>query len=441
MSTDRIVIHKRYRVVTCIGRGGMGAVYGAIDERLGIMVAVKESFATELELRSQFEREARLLASLRHPALPRVTDYFIEGGHAFLVMELVAGPTLADVLNSQHGKPFETSQVIKWADQVLDVLVYLHGQEGCVIHRDIKPHNLKLNKSGGIWLIDFGLAKVRSDEGRSVHGFTRRYAPIEQIEDRGTTAQSDIYALGATLYHLLTGIKPADAEVRGRVVAAGGEDPLASADSLLPAIGPELAAVLTRALARCAEDRFASANDFREALRRIGRASDGGIKDLVVTKPRRRWLAMAACLIGVAVIVALVAGVFSRGKEKEKFTGAVSTASSGNSAVADLEKQRSLQPKASNGGQRSLTMAAQKRSSLVARVDKPAKAVVHPRVEVVKVAEKSPVRVAVRETLKRETSKPAAVKSDEVLRAPDGTEVVKFRDGRVRAFQAGERRQ
>ena len=162
-------------------------------------------------------------------------DYFIEGGHAFLVMELVSGPKLAHVLNSQDGKPFDRSQVIKWADQVLDVLVYLHGQEGCVIHRDIKPHNLKLNKSGGISLIDFGLAKVRSDEGRSIHGFTRRYAPIEQIEDRGTTAQSDIYALGATLYHLLTGVKPADAG--SLVVISGGADPLVSADVLVPAIG------------------------------------------------------------------------------------------------------------------------------------------------------------------------------------------------------------
>lgn len=432
MVTDRIVIHKRYRVVTCIGRGGMGAVYGAIDERLGIMVAVKESFAAESELRSQFEREARLLAGLRHPALPRVTDYFIEGGHAFLVMELVAGPTLADVLNSQDGKPFESSQVIKWADQVLDVLVYLHGQEGCVIHRDIKPHNLKLNKSGGISLIDFGLAKVRTDEGRSVHGFTRRYAPIEQIEDRGTTAQSDIYALGATLYHLLTGAKPADAEVRGRVVAAGGEDPLVSADSLLPAVGPELAAVLTRALAYRAEDRFATAGEFREALRRIGRTAVERVED--VPKSPVRWSLIAACLVGVVLLGGLVS-VFVRNN-----MGRI-TADSGVAVVSENV------PGAVGPQEEKVALASKKRERRPVRAKAPkasgnSKATslraAHVRVEVGRVVDKHPPRKP--SPPARELPRPAAVSTDEVLRAPDGTEVVKFRDGRVRAFRAGERR-
>ena len=115
----------------------MGAVYEAIDERLGIRVALKESLATAGELQVQFEREARLLARLRHAALPRVTDYFMEGEHRFLVMEFVGGLTLADVLQSQKGRPFDVSQVIKWADQVLDVLVYLHGQDRQVLRRNM----------------------------------------------------------------------------------------------------------------------------------------------------------------------------------------------------------------------------------------------------------------------------------------------------------------
>src|SRR6267378_2388859 len=190
----------------------MGAVYEAEDERLGIAVALKETLSSEASMRKQFEHEARLLASMQHPALPRVSDHFVEGDRAFLVMQFIGGVDLARIIAQQPG-PLPREQVIAWADQLLDALIYLHTRDRQVIHRDIKPHNLKLTATGQIALLDFGLAKAQasdvsgSNSSTSIFGYTRRYSPLEQIHDQGTSPRSDIYALGATLYHLLTGVK------------------------------------------------------------------------------------------------------------------------------------------------------------------------------------------------------------------------------------------
>jgi len=270
------VLQNRYRIVRQLGKGGMGAVYEAVDLRLDSIVALKETFSIEDHLRRQFEQEARLLAQLHHPALPRVSDYFTEGDRAFLVMQFIAGADLAQIVATQPG-PFPRNQVIAWADQLLDALIYLHTRDRRIIHRDIKPHNLKLTSNGRIALLDFGLAKAQAADcsttsSDSIFGYTRRYSPLEQIQDQGTSPQSDIYALGATLYHLLTGVKPPDALARAAALAKSEADPLRAANELLPAVGPEIAAILLRAMALRPEDRYPSANDFREALSRIGRA-------------------------------------------------------------------------------------------------------------------------------------------------------------------------
>jgi serine/threonine protein kinase len=253
----------------------MGAVYEAIDQRLGITVALKETLSAVATVRSQFEQEARLLASMQHPALPRVTDYFTENNRAFLVMQFIGGVDLARIIAQQPG-PFPKAQVVAWADQLLDALIYLHSRDRQVIHRDIKPHNLKLTASGQIALLDFGLAKAQPADpsvtaSAPFFGYTRQYAPLEQIQDRRSDPRSDIYALGATLYHLLTGVKPPDALLRASAHVAGDPDPLKPANQLNKIVGNELAAILMKAMALNAEERFASANDFREALRRIGR--------------------------------------------------------------------------------------------------------------------------------------------------------------------------
>lgn len=270
------ILQDRYRIVRQLGRGGMGAVYEAIDQRLDAVVALKETFSVDDRLRRQFEQEARLLAQLHHPALPRVSDYFTEGDRAFLVMQFIAGVDLAEIIATQPG-PLPRNQVIAWADQLLDALIYLHTRERQIIHRDIKPHNLKVTANGQIALLDFGLAKAQtmdlsgSNSSTSIFGYTRRYSPLEQIQDQGTTPQSDIYALGATLYHLLTGVKPQDALARAAALAHSKSDPLRPANEVHRAVGQEIAAILCRAMALSPEDRFPTASDFRGALRGVGR--------------------------------------------------------------------------------------------------------------------------------------------------------------------------
>src|SRR5438046_117555 len=303
--TPGTTLQGRYSIVRRLGKGGMGAVYEAIDQRLNTTVALKETFSADQCLRRQFAQEAHLLALLHHPALPRVSDYFSEGDRAFLVMQFIEGADLAEIIATQPG-PFPRQQVIAWADQLLDALIYLHTSERQVVHRDIKPHNLKLTSTGQIALLDFGLAKASSSElsgansSTSIFGYTRRYSPLEQIQDRGTNPQSDIYALGATLYHLLTGIKPPDALTRATALAESKPDPLRPADEIHPAVGAEIGAILCRAMALSAEDRYADAGEFRDALRRVGRgdaptrktianhsfadSGDGSLQRIVVAK-------------------------------------------------------------------------------------------------------------------------------------------------------------
>ena len=159
------ILQDRYRIVRQLGRGGMGAVYEAVDQRLDKTLAIKETLSSEASMRKQFEREARLLAVMQHPALPKVTDHFVEGHRAFLVMEFIGGYDLARIIAQQPG-PFPRDQVVAWADQLLDALIYLHTLDRQVIHRDIKPHHLKLTATGQIALLEFGLAKSQPSDPR-----------------------------------------------------------------------------------------------------------------------------------------------------------------------------------------------------------------------------------------------------------------------------------
>ena len=269
------ILQDRYRIVRQLGRGGMGMVYEAFDLRLGQQVAAKQTLSARQDLCEQFEHEARLLASLNHPALPRVSDYFTEENCAFLIMQHIDGADLAETLARQRG-PLPIRSVIAWADQLLDALIYLHTHDRQIIHRDIKPHNLKITEMGRIALLDFGLAKSQGanceDNETSIFGYSPRYAPLEQIQDLGTTPQSDIYALGATLYHLLTGVKPPDAVVRATALIGSQTDPLRPAHTINTGLGIDLSAILNRAMAQNPADRYATAAEFRDALRRLGRA-------------------------------------------------------------------------------------------------------------------------------------------------------------------------
>src|SRR5687767_10733790 len=271
MLTPETILQGRYRIVRQLGQGGMGAVYEAVDQRLDTTVALKETLFAEERLRKQFEREARLLARLHHPALPRVSDHFSEGDGQFLVMQFIPGDDLSEKMVRRRG-PFPADQVLTWADQLLDALDYLHTQEPQIIHRDIKPQNLKLTSRGQIILLDFGLAKgqagdiSRGTTAASIFGYTPNYAPLEQIQGLGTDTRSDLYSLAATLYHLLTEVKPPDALTRAAALVNGHSDPLVPASKVNPSIGPELDEVLTKAMAQNREQRFATAADMRKAL-------------------------------------------------------------------------------------------------------------------------------------------------------------------------------
>jgi serine/threonine protein kinase len=191
--SPKTLLQERYRVVRLIGRGGMGAVYEATDIRLKISVALKQTLVVGAQFRKAFQHEALLLARLRHAALPMVTDYFIEGDAQFLVMQFIPGSDLATQL-AKRNSPFPVGDVLAWADQLLQALEYLHSQEPPVIHRDIKPQNLKQTAGGEIVLLDFGLAKGAAAQsqlaGSSVFGFTPLYAPLEQIRGSGTSPLS-----------------------------------------------------------------------------------------------------------------------------------------------------------------------------------------------------------------------------------------------------------
>ncbi len=212
------VIHNRYRIITLLSQGGMGAVYETMDLSLNVRCALKEMVpypgtpGTALpQLRKQFRQEAQLLADLRHPNLPRVTDHFEEDGNAYLVMDFVYGKRLDEII-AQEGMLAE-DEVLGWARQLIVALAYCHEQG--VIHRDVKPQNVVITPQGRATLVDFGLAKlVDPDEPRTrtvMRGIgTPEYAPPEQYDAKKgyTDARTDIYSLAATMYHALTGKAP-----------------------------------------------------------------------------------------------------------------------------------------------------------------------------------------------------------------------------------------
>jgi len=212
------ILANRYIIVQKVGQGGMGAVYQATDTRLGHkLVAVKELSDAAItdpqekqQVRQAFEREAQMLATLSHPNLPRVTDHFSEGGKQYLVMDFIEGRTLEEILDQTPGFLGE-KQVVDWGVQLCEVLEYLHSQQPPVIFRDLKLTNIMLHRDGKVKLIDFGIARLfKPGKATDTASFgTAGYAPPEQYGKGQTDARSDIYALGATLHHLLTRRDPA----------------------------------------------------------------------------------------------------------------------------------------------------------------------------------------------------------------------------------------
>lgn len=254
----------------------MGEVYLAVDQRLGSAVALKRTFfAGDEMLGNAFEREARTLARMRHPVLPKVSDHFGENDEQYLVMEHISGDDLSKRLEAA-GKPFPVSWVLFWADQLLDALSYLHTHEPPIIHRDIKPQNLKLTDENHVILLDFGLSKTstgqtnisQSGSTGSVVGYTPHYAPMEQIRGIGTSPRSDLYSLSATLYQLMTNVVPADALSRADSMLNEMPDPIKPPHELNPEIPRSVSDVLLRGMEVSQEKRYANAREMQRVLRK-----------------------------------------------------------------------------------------------------------------------------------------------------------------------------
>ncbi|MGQ9927555.1 MAG: WD40 repeat domain-containing serine/threonine protein kinase [Chloroflexaceae bacterium] len=281
------ILQNRYQIIAPIGKGGMGSVYRARDLRLRTDVALKETLFSDPVYRRAFQQEAQILARLRHQALPRVLDHFSEGQGRFLVMEYIPGEDLGNQL-ARLGARFATPQamptILRWADQLLDALHYLHTRPVPVYHRDIKPKNLKLTATYEIILLDFGLARggvtVSFDlndttasqaqaQARKIYGFTPPYAPLEQMRDGEPDARSDLYSLAATIYHLLTATMPVDAMARMAKLAHGQPDPLRPIRDLAPHVPEGIAELLQQALHVTIDERPKTAREMREALQRL----------------------------------------------------------------------------------------------------------------------------------------------------------------------------
>ncbi len=268
------LIHDRYKVVGLVGRGGMGAVYEAIDEHLRKRVALKQKLVSGAHLAKAFEREAKLLSQLNHPSLPRVIDYFSERADQFLVMDFIPGENLYELLQRRK-RPFDVKVVVLWADQLLRVLQYLHRQLPVVVHRDIKPHNIKRHTDGKLVLLDFGLAKggiaLAPDSSQpSLQACTPAYAPLEQLHGSGTDRRSDVYSLAATLHHLLTGEPPANAITRATALLNRKCDPYQPAQELNHQVPPNLGQLISRMLALAINERPANVDDLLAELHDCG---------------------------------------------------------------------------------------------------------------------------------------------------------------------------
>lgn len=315
------VLRERYQIKQFISRGGMGSIYLADDLRLeGRLCAVKEvrldltlSEETLSQTREQFLREATVLARLDHPNLPKVSDFFSEEHSDFLVMDFIPGEDLRTLMVEarQHNQFLPEKDVLSWAGQIADALSYLHSQDPPILHRDIKPSNLKLTPNQVVKLVDFGLVKVLAAQEATITIVQGRgtalYTPLEQYGgDTGhTDVRSDVYAFGATLYHLLTNTAPIEA--RERFLQPDIMPPLRA---LNPEVSPRTERAVMWALSLHPEERPQTMGDFQKALlgswnpalRTRNRLPNPTLVD-IFSSPQERGLVWAA---GFLILLSLI---------------------------------------------------------------------------------------------------------------------------------------
>ena len=317
------VLKTRYKIIQQLGQGGMGEVYLAEDQSLANQVAVKANHNLNAHASAQFIREARLLASLKHPNLPRVIDYFTEGESQYLVMDYIPGNDLRALIEGKNAVSLPL--VLKWATELGNAITYLHNQNPPIFHRDIKPANIKLMPSGEVVLVDFGIAKTgdpSQETQTGAWGYTPGFAPPEQVSGLRTGPYSDQFSLAATLYYLLAGKPPVDSAQR--MMGSAEYEPLTT---IKPEIPAHVSNAIDRALSLKPEGRFSTIGDFVAALENThpipepasvqrtvigGRASipppptgipPVGVQEVSGEKPRRSktfiWIILAVVAIGL----------------------------------------------------------------------------------------------------------------------------------------------
>ena len=300
------VLQGRYIIVKKVGQGGMGAVYQAVDQRIaGRLWAIKEMSMSLLAApadRAQaiqaFQREASMLARLDHANLPKVADFFQEGGRHYLVMDFIEGETLRRMLDRQGRHPFPEALVIEWARQLCDVLGYLHSQNPPVIFRDLKPDNIMVTAARKVKLIDFGIARhFKPGQVQDTQRFgTKGYASPEQHGKGQTDARSDVYSLGVVLHELLTGHDPATTPFN-----------LPAARQLNPVVSPHVDAALQKATRTRPDGRFQTAAEMSQALSSAITPPPLPHAQTVVQPPRRVpvWAVPMGIIVGFVVILGL----------------------------------------------------------------------------------------------------------------------------------------
>jgi serine/threonine protein kinase len=254
-------LRDRYEILGSLSEGGMGRVYRARHLPSGQIRALKQTFYSEEKDRAWFRNEAELMSRLDHECIPKVHDYFADGNDCYLAMDLIPGPDLLEVLKST-GK-LHPSMVLAWTKKLLDALQQMHSQAEPIIHRDIKPQNIKIHGGEQVYLLDFGLAKAGIDT--VVPGVSRNYSSPEQVRGFKTDARSDLYSLGATLCHALTGIAPPDYYERASLATQGGD----GLSNMVYEGTLEIWNIVLKALELEPNDRFASAEEMLSALNAV----------------------------------------------------------------------------------------------------------------------------------------------------------------------------
>jgi serine/threonine protein kinase len=222
------LLHGRYRIERVLGSGGFGHVYLAVDLISNIQCAVKEYLVTGTSGQEQLKHEATVLSQLRHQNLPSFQDAFMERGRYYIVLSYIEGHDLTDLIRTvrQRNEIIPTAQILNWLQTICDAVTFLHNQQPTIIHRDIKPDNIRITPAGTAVLVDLGNAKAAADGARTLffirHQGTPGYAPPEQYPGgSGTDARSDIYALGATLFFALTTHEPPSVSARNQSLQQG----------------------------------------------------------------------------------------------------------------------------------------------------------------------------------------------------------------------------